>query len=108
MKQYKLVSINNTLLGTVTVPDEWFNAINQQHGVRAAMVAPINVRKYNPTGKVYALEMQKCVTLRRAYFSDLKDALFLMEGTIEQLEEMPECHFSPSMAYMKSLIKEGL
>ncbi len=105
MATRKLVSDRNTLLGTITYPDWWeARRLEARDGyIRLAVNRPMDRLM------LYSAEaMNECAmssfAVARAYCRDYPDAVRLYDITPEEFEKQPWCSFSPSAAYVRSLI----
>lgn len=98
----KLVSRKGTLLGTVTFPSHWGETIEAQEGVRFHLRKPLRISDMLADASVEAL-IQTGV-LYKAHDYIHRDALILDGVTLEEFEAMPGCSFSPSAAYLRSII----
>lgn len=103
----KLVSQQDTLLGHVDVPDSWRVWLEKNRAARTYAMDRLPVyRDYRPEDVVPIANVET-LTLMRAHWSQFRDAVCLVEGTIEQLERQPGCSYTPSMAYLRSqFVKE--
>lgn len=100
----KLVSYSHdTLLGHIDVPDHWREWLEKGHDAVSTAIMP--KLRYSPEAAAdYAIAMPniKKITIVKAYHSEYRDAVYLYEGSIEELERLPGCSFTPSMAYLRS------
>ena len=99
----KLVSIRDTLIGHIDVPDD-IGDILVRRPRRTPIFPPLKV--CDPR-ELPALSDIMVVTLVPAHYSQYRDAVCLVEGTIEQLEALPGYSFTPSMAYLRSQMEGG-
>lgn len=97
----KLVSRKDTLLGHVDVPDHWGEYLQKRGAVQNYVLPRLIPLAWDGKTLSAPVDVQS-ITLAVANFSEHRDAVSLVEGTIEQLEAMPECSFTPSMAYLRS------
>jgi hypothetical protein len=97
----KLVSpSHDTLLGHIDVPDHWQNWL-ERNGAASTLVSPRLPRFIEDAEIAYPVMVNQ-ITIARAYHSEYRDAVCLIRGSIEELEKLPGCSFSPSMAYLRS------
>ncbi len=102
----KLISPKDTLIGHIDVPDiweEWF----KRGGAASAAIAPRFAACAMMPSNVSPVIDIKTVTLVKAGWSQYPDAVYLREGSIEEMERLPGVSFSPSMAYLRSQLPEG-
>lgn len=102
--QHKLVSPNDTLLGTVTIPDHWSERLFNRHPYHSVHIMTRPPSAASSVEDLPVMADIKRVTLAVSY-GRYKDALMIVQGTIEDLEEVEGCSFSPSMAYLRSQIE---
>jgi hypothetical protein len=97
----KLVSRKGTLLGTVTFPSHWGELIERQGGVRFALRKPLRISDMLAEASVETL--MQTGALYQAHDYNHRDALILDGVMLEEFEAMPDCSFSPSAAYLRSI-----
>lgn len=102
--KYKLVSPKDTLLGHIDVPNHW-EYYFKKNGHFTTFIMP-DMSKFAFSNEVLpaAEIIADRITLIDAYWSQYEKAVCIVEGKIEDLEKLPNCSFSPSMAYIKSLM----
>lgn len=93
---FKLESPNGSLLGTVAVPDYWADILRKQGFMH--FTPPLDISVF-PTGN----EISRYGTLARSYGRH-PDALMLVGMSLEVFEKIEGCSFSPSAAYLRSIV----
>lgn len=103
MIQLKLVSIKDTLLGHITVPDYFAEWLKKSDYVRQPYIRqPFEIKSpisYHPDAQI------SVITIAKAHFSQYPKAVYLAEGSIEELEKLKDFSFSPSYYYIRSVLK---
>lgn len=95
----KLVSPKDTLIGHLDVPDHWDEWLKRGGAATSFVNRPFRFAMDAQPSPV--LDIKK-ITVAQARWSQYRDAVWLAEGSIEELEELPGCSFTPSMAYLRS------
>ncbi len=97
----KLVSPKDTLIGHVDVPDHWREWFKRSGAASAELCNPLQYREAAKATPPFQTVIEH-VTLVKAEWSQYEDAVYLLHGTVEQLEAIPGVSFAPSMAYLRS------
>jgi len=100
----KLVSPEDTLIGHIGVPDEWGAYFERSGTARAAIPSKFRGPYQGLAVAFVPVADIHTVTLALAGWSQYQDAVYLVEGTVEELEALPDCAFAPSRAYLRSQI----
>jgi len=97
----KLVSHKGTMLGVITFPAQWEDYLNMHDSVQFPIRQPLqtvyttNIPEFtNVIGHIYRVPHEL-----------LKDAVALAGISLEEFEKQPGCSFSPSAAYLRSIIE---
>lgn len=97
----KLYSRKDTLLGTISYPAHWDLTLKKQRWVRFYAYDP-KARWYSPELSSETVHARVGV-LERMYADH--DGVYLHEISLEEFERIPGCSFSPSAAYLRSLME---
>lgn len=97
----KLVSLKDTLLGHVDVPDYWRAWLERSGAATTPVLPRFSYMAPDMADQLVAPNITK-VTLVKAGWSQYREAVWLAEGKIEELETIEGCSFTPSMAYLRS------
>jgi hypothetical protein len=100
-RMLKLVSSKGTLLGTITIPVEWYDMLREDRKV--AFYIALN-RTAPPLGDYNGpmLDFSYAVIVESMW---MDDAVELQGVTIEAFEQVPGCTFAPSAAYLRSIVE---
>lgn len=102
-EQFKLYSPKETLLGIITLPAWAGEQLREYHVVQMAWTPRMLARGFRPEADAAAfVEVTRCL-LTRARCDP--NGVELWGVTLEQFEQMQGCSFSPSAAYLRSLVE---
>ena len=99
----KLISRRGTLLGTVTIPASWAEAIDRDRLLRF----------YRPPARLLTYSAETVPEtiavgiLALAHHIEYPAAVILHGLTPEEFETLPGCSFAPGAAYLRSLLGDG-
>lgn len=98
-QQFKLASDKGTLLGTVIIPRYWADYIRERGAVQfSTILYPIHWH-------IEKSDMEMIATQGCLYRShDIRDAICLYGVSLEEFEQLDGCSFSPSAAYIRSVL----
>lgn len=100
---FKLVGIHHgTLLGTITIPGHWVEILHERKSVEFAKVDAPKFGWMTESANSEPLQY-KVGCLQQSY--EHRDGLYLHGLSIEEFETMEGCSFSPSAAYLRSIIE---
>lgn len=95
---YKLYSWKGTLLGSITVPDFWAKYLRETGYFRFPVHGP--VRPYGPLDDIPSIKIG-CLSASH----DDRSGVVLDGISLEEFERMNGCSFSPSAAYLRSILE---
>ena len=99
--QRKLYDRRGTLLGLVVIPYDWDDYLRRQRGYRFVVTKPRSLRDYLETpSKPQEFRTADVVLSRHE-----NGAVELYGISLEEFETLPGCSFSPSAAYLRSIIE---
>lgn len=98
----KLVSRKGTLLGVVTYPADWERWLADRQSASFHVAPNVFVRAYEKFDPNTEL-LVKTGTLVRSLH--MRDAVELYGISIEEFEQLDGCTFSPSAAYLRSIVE---
>ncbi len=99
---HKLVDQHGTILGVITIPGHWDECLAESRSVRFAVCDGPPIRAYQDFDPSAAILVQYG-GLTRSYA--MRGALELWGISLEQFEKMDGCTFSPSAAYLRSIME---
>lgn len=100
---FKLVGIHHgTLLGTITIRGRWVEILHEHESVQFAYF-PTPSLEWMTEPANSAPVQYKVGCLQRSH--EYRDGLYLHGLSIEEFETMDGCSFSPSAAYLRSIIE---
>lgn len=100
---HKLYDRRGVLLGTVTIPPRWSAEIKERRGfrfvLRESATSILHVEPLSYTATMRTVEL----TETRPY--NQEPGLLLYGCSLEEFERLDGCSFSPSAAYLRSVIE---
>ncbi len=99
---FKLVSVKGTLLGTVTIPKHWADALKDRGEVRFATTP--SIPSWCEAGRVAPFELYQGA-LYVDYSSGIYGAVMLLGVSLEEFEKLEGCSFIPGAGYLRSIIE---
>lgn len=101
----KLVSPKDTLLGHIDVPNYWNGGLDRAGCVSVPFLPPLRIACSKFSGMEMDVPVEvSTIVIMRAGWSQYRGAVYLARGTIEELEALRDCSFSPSAAYLRSIV----
>lgn len=99
---FKLVSQRDVVLGTITVPSHWAETLRKEHRVKFYYSPPIS---FGSAFGNLPITVDLTIGWLERSFGNHSDALVLHGMSLEQFESCRGCSFSPSAAYLRSIVE---